>query len=61
MAFEELISWSHLDVRSISDSLWKPPVPAFLTAPLMMADNVERLPGSGASDSEGGVGGDQPH
>lgn len=61
MAFEELISPSHLDVGSVSDSLWKPQSHTILTAPLMITDNVERLPGSEASDNEGRVSGDQPH
>lgn len=51
MAFEELISLSHLDVSSVAGSLWKPQFKIFLTVPLMITDNVARLPGSEASDN----------
>ncbi len=61
MAFEELISLSHLDVSSVSDSLWKPKLHTFLTVPLMITDNVQQLPGSEASNNEGRVSGDRLH
>ena len=57
VAFEELISLSHLE-SGVSDSLWKPQFHIFLTASLMIADNVQRLPGSRASDSAWRVSGE---
>lgn len=61
VAFEELISLSHLDVSGVSDSLWKPQFHTFLTVPLMITDNAQRLPGSEASNNEGTVSGDRLH
>ena len=60
VAFEELISLYHLE-SSVSDSLWKPQFHIFLTASLMIADNVQRLPGSRASNSAWRVSGDWLH
>lgn len=57
VSFEELISLSHLNVCSVSDSVWKPQFHTFLTAPLMSTDNVQRLPGSEASNNGGRVSG----
>lgn len=59
VAFEELISLSHLDVSSVSDSPWKPQFHTFLTVPLMITDNVQRLPGNEASNNECKVSGDR--
>ncbi|KAJ4938186.1 hypothetical protein JOQ06_002811 [Pogonophryne albipinna] len=43
------------------DSLWKPHFHTFLTGPLMISDNAQRLPGSEASNNEGRVRGDRLH
>lgn len=51
VAFEELIRLSHLNVSCVANSLCKPQFHTFLTGPLMIADNVQRLPGSEASNN----------